>query len=452
MAESTWGNRMAWYNNLVPRAGNKRKHVVEVETGFEIDPETKSVIGADDFKQFLIYGAMDHSGTAAGAFELYETSTAVSIPINKIAEKFATLTPILIIGGKKVTEHPFLDLLRMPCPDFSQELLFQNLGVNYLVTGEAFFISLGSMGRPPKEIYPMNPKQVQHDYDNGFVQRFNIEGDHFTGNYIRTDHAFWSVEGLRKLDQIRNYSPRDNSMYRGRSKLVAASDTARQQVLGTKHNLSILEKGGKLSLLFHFDNDLDDDEFQIVKARCESQFGGAEKAGATMVTAGGGLTVEQLSQNNVDMDWNNAQKMSSNTLALTYDYPLPLLSLDASTMSNYQSALEALYDDAVIPLSKVIYGALLRSVGQRFKLSNDTKLEFDEEKVPALMRRRIEQIANRKKLDVETDNEIRNMIGREDYAGGDIVYKPSTMVPVGDDLLTDDDDPNVDFDLDDDDE
>jgi len=423
---------MAWYNQIFSRDQNPR--VVEVET--------KATIGTDSIKDFLIYGATANANTASGAFNLYESSTAVAIPINKIAEKFASLNPIILIDGKRLTDHPLLDLLYYPSPDFSQELFFLNLGINYLVTGETFFISIGNDMAPPKEIYPMNPKQVDHSFNSGFIVRFNIEGDHFPGIYKRKEESFWAGEGLRKIDQIRNYSTKDNSMYRGRSKLISASDTARQQVLGTKHNLSVLEKGGRLSLLFHFDTDMDDDEFQLVKARVQDQFGGAEKAGSTMITAGGGLTVEQMSQSNMDMDWTGAQNMSANVLALTYDYPLPLLTLDASTMSNYQSALEALYDDAVIPLSKVIYGAIQRSMFPRFKLPENARLVFDEEKVPALMRRRNQEVKNRADLGVESDNEIRNMLGREDYTGGDIIYKPSTMVPVGDDFLNDDDDPD----------
>ncbi len=427
---------MAW-RNWFSRASNKEKHVIEVQT----DIETKGVIGRDDLTEFLIFGSLDRGATPASAFRLYEKSTAVSIPINKIAEKFASLTPILVIDNKKITEHKLLDLLRNPSPDFSQTLFFLNLGINYLVAGETFFISLGLVNSAPKQLYPMNPKNVDHVFDSGFVTAFNITDQHFTGTYSRVDEMFVSVEGIRKLDQIRNYNTKNNSMYRGRSKLLTASDTARQQILGTKHNLSILEKGGKLSLLFHFDAELDDEDFQKVKDRINEQFGGAENAGSNLVTAGGDLTVEQLSQTNVDMDWSGAQQLSANVLALTYDYPLPLLTLDASTMSNYQSALEALYDDAVIPLSKVIYGGIQNSLFPRFDIPEHSHISFDEEKVPALVRRRNEQVKMRNELGVETDNEIRNMIGREDYPGGDIIYKPSNMIPVGDDILTDDDDP-----------
>ena len=79
---------MAWWNdNPFSRAGNKRTHEIEL----------KSVIGqtGDSIRQFLVFGAQANAGTPSAALDLYESSTAVSIPVNKFAEKFADLTPVI---------------------------------------------------------------------------------------------------------------------------------------------------------------------------------------------------------------------------------------------------------------------------------------------------------------------------------------------------------------------
>ncbi len=436
MVEFTWGSAMGLLSNWFPRKKNKSYEV-----------ELKAALGQPNpFAPFLAFSGRNDAATPTAALELYEESTAVAIPINKIAEKFADLVPVIMAGSKKITEHPILDLIRKPSPDFDQELFMRTIAINYLVAGEAFMVSLGLNGSAPKEIYPITPKIVQHTETGGFLSSFAVLEQPFTGNYPRVDDNYWSPEGLRQLSQLRNFSTRDNSMLRGRSKLISASDMARQQVLGTEHNLAVLEKGGKLSLLFHFDSELDDDDFQLVKTRIDNQFGDINNRGQNMVTAGGGLTVEDLGQSNKDMDWSESQDLSARTLALTYNYPLPLLTLEAATMNNYGVALEALYDDAITPLSKIIFGFLQRALFPRFDMDNNAMLTYDEEKVPTLVRRRNDQVLTRKELGVETDNELRNMISREDYGGGDVVYKPSSMVPVGNDLLTDDDDP---FDIDD---
>lgn len=420
-----------WDRFRLSRAGNKRTHTVDIET--------KSVIGSDGdpLRQFLIFGSRASAATPGAALDLYESSTAVSIPINKIAEKVANLTPIIMIGEEKLTSHPLLDKLYQPSPDFDQELFMRNLAINYLVTGECFFVTLGMAGKPALEIYPLTPRVINHQFGGGFIKSFMVNGDHFTGMYSREDNRFWDKLGIRSLTQIRNFSTIDNSMYRGRSKLIAASDTARQQVLGTKHNLSILEKGGRLSLQFHFENVVDDDDYEVLKERINAQYAGVENAGRIGVTSGGKLQIENMSQTNQDMDWMNAQELSARVLALTFDLPLPLLSLKAATMSNYQSGLEAFYDDAITPLSKVLYGGIQRTMFGNYGLPDSARLTYDEDKVPALVRRRNEQVAMRAKLGVETDNELRNMLGREDYPGGDQVYKPANLIPVGTDIVDD---------------
>lgn len=403
--------------------------------------EVKAALGQQDgLAQFLIYGAYNGAHTPAAAFQLFETSTAVSVPIIKIAEAFADLTPVIHIGDDILREHPLLDLLNKPSPDFTPELFWKTMAINYLVSGEAFTMYLGNMAQPPKEVYPITPCDVTHIHKTGFLFSFSIISDRFNGTYTRDGAQFLSKEGLRQLSQIRDFSVRDNSMFRGRSKLVSASNTARQQILGVKHNLSLLERGGKLSLHFHFEEHLDAEELVALENKINAKFAGAENSGAIGVTAGNKGQVTSIGQSMLDMDWKNAQEMSARVIALIYNYPLPLLTTEASTFNNFETAKESLYDDAVTPLSKSIYGGVMRDLGPRFKLPPNAELTFDQDKVPALLNRRMKHIEARAKLGIETDNELRNMIGRESYAGGDLVYKPSSMIPVGTDLVTDDGD------------
>lgn len=404
--------------------------------------ETKGqVLGRNDaLAQFLVYGAYNGAHNPGSAFQLFDTSTAVAVPITKIAEAFADLTPVLKLGDDIIRDHEVLNLLNFPSPDFTPELFWKTLAINYLVTGETFMLYIGNVGMPPKEIYPMTPVDVTHLHKTGFISSFQVNGDRFNGTYSREQDMFVSREKLRQLSQIRDFSNRDNSMFRGRSKLVSASNTARQQVLGVKHNLSVLERGGKLSLHFHFEDHMDADELKVVTDNINAKFAGAFNSGAIGVTAGDKMTVNNLGQSLKDMDWKDAQEMSAKIIAQIYNYPLPLLTTEASTFNNFESAKEALYDDAVTPLSKVIYGGVMRDLIKRFKLDPKMELTYDEDKVPALLNRRMKWVEMRSKLGIETDNELRNLIGRENYDGGDLIYKPSTLVPVGVDLVTDDGD------------
>lgn len=403
--------------------------------------EVKALGSNDALSKFILYGAMSNAETPAAALQLYRDSSVVFIPINKIAEAFSTLEPVLEIDDKKVEDHPLLDLLRNPCPEFSQQLFMMSLATYYLVTNETFVLLFGNLKQPPKQLYPINPADVMHNVVNGLVGQYSITGNLFPSTYTNLGNATYvSQERLKQLVHIRGFNPSDSSIIRGRSKLVAASNAARTQILGAQHNLSLLERGGRLSLIFHFDQEMTKSDFQAVKDEVIAKFGGASNAGTIGVTAGGKLDIKEAGMTNVDMDWLNAQKLSQETLLLTYNLPLPLFSTSAATYDNYSTSLLAFYDDAVIPLSKVIFGGLAKVLFPKFGISGDAELTFDKDDVSALIERRIDEVKKRKEIGIETDNELREMIGREPYPGGDVMYKPSSEIPVGTDVLTENND------------
>jgi len=248
---------------------------------------------------------------------------------------------------------------------------------------------------------------------------------------------------LRELVQIRNYSTRNNSLLRGQSPLLAASKEVRQHILGGTHNVSILEKGGRVSLIFHFDMDMDDEDFEAAKGRVREQYGGAGSAGEIGVTAGGELSIKEVGINNRDMDFAVLQKMAVKAVALQYHIPLPLVSDERQTLNNYREGKLALFDDAVIPLSKRIFGGLSQMLLPRWGLDpKRATITFDPEQISALVSRRNDEIKKRKSIDVESDNEIRGLLGRESYEGGNVIYKSASMIPVGTDFNVDDNDPD----------
>jgi phage portal protein BeeE len=226
--------------------------------------------------------------------------------------------------------------------------------------------------------------------------------------------------------------------------LLAASREARSHILGTEHNVQILERGGRVSLVFHFDEDLDEDDFEKLKARVREQYGGAGKAGEIGVTSGPGMTIRDVGVNPKDMDFGNLHEVAQNSVAMVYRVPLPLVTASRQTLNNYLAAKTALYDDAVLPLSRRILGGLADFLFPRFDLDpNRATLLINHDDVSALVTRRNDELLKRSRLRVETDNEIRAILGREPYAGGDVVYKDASQIPAGSDVFTDDNDPTL---------
>lgn len=410
--------------------------------------ETKSyVLGTSEaLGSFLMFGSGE-AATPSSAMSLYEQSTAVSIPINMVADPFSVMEPILKIDNKLVKDHEIIRLLNNPSPFYSRELLFEMLAKEYLITGETMFVAIGGTRRPPLELQPLSVKNVTVPEGVGGVpSSMQVSGNTLSGNYtpnIRRGTLRYFDGRLRELVQIRNYSTKNNSLLRGQSPLMAASKEVRQHILGGTHNVSILEKGGRVSLIFHFEADMDDEDFEEAKERVTTQYGGASEAGKIGVTAGGQLNIKEVGTSHKDMDFLNLQKMAVKAVTLQYHVPLPLVTDERQTLNNYREGKLALFDDAVIPLSKRIFGGLGQTLLPRYGLDpKRAKLTFDPDQISALVARRNEEVKKRASINVESDNEIRAYLDREPYEGGDVILKPANLIPAGTDAFSEDNDPD----------
>lgn len=403
--------------------------------------ENKSLVlgTSPSLGSFLVLGTQTAS-TPTGALNLYDQSSAVSIPVNMVADAFASIIPVIEFNGALIDSHPVLDLLNKPSPFYSRTLLFEILGKDFLVTGETELVALGGVNRPPLELQPISPKNVSvGEGQGGINQTFIVAGNTLAGQYelTRVKRRIRYLDGgLRELKQIRNYSTRNNSLLRGQSPLVSASKEALQHIKGGEHNISLLDNGGRVSLVFHFDADLDKEEFDATRERVISQYGGTQKAGMIGVTSGGQLKINEMGTNNKDMDFANLQGMAQRAVALQYKVPLPLLTTDASTFNNYKEARAALFMDAVLPLADRIFNGLTEMLMPRYGLDpTDYRITYDKTKISALVTIALEELKLRKEINIESDNELRATIGRKPYTGGDVVLKPANLIPAGTDIF-----------------
>ncbi len=417
-----------------------------------VEPEEKTVaLGlTHETGSFLIFGNPGNAVTPTSALSLYKKSTAVSIPVNLVADAFASIIPVISIDGKLFHKHEILELLAMPSPFYTKSLFLETLGKDYLVTGETYMVALGSVNRPPIEIQPISPRNTSVIQGVGGVAvNLIVSGETLAGDYKVVDakrRVRYFDGNLRELKQIRNYSPDDNSLLRGFSPLRSASAEVMQHIQGNRHNVSLLENGGRVSLVFHFDADMGNDDFQAAKASVIAQYGGPGKAGQIGVTGGTGnakLDIKELGTNNKDMDFANLQMMSKIAVALQYKVPLPLITLEATTFNNFTEAKLALYDDAVLPLADRIFGGLSQLLVPRFGLDpKKVRITYDPDQITALEKRRNENLKLRKELNLESINEMREAIGKNAVTGGEVVRVQANMIPIDSDIFSDPEEPD----------
>ena len=162
---------------------------------------------------------------------------------------------------------------------------------------------------------------------------------------------------------------------------------------------------------------------------------GAENSGKPVAIVGK-VKIEKFSESIRDMDFDRLKVVTTNKIAQVLKIPLPLISENSMTYSNFSQAQLALYDNCVLPIAKKVISflnnRLLPILGEI-----NYKLTIDESSVSALELRKIELANSYSKTNAMTINEVRTMLGYEALAdGGDVIYQPQNMVPIGKDGYT----------------
>lgn len=379
------------------------------------------------------------------AMRFYRQSTSVATAVDAIADEIENISPVISTeDGKLSSDHDILRMLKNPNDyEIYQDFIGQSAR-SYLITGDVYWFAGGALNRPPVLLYCEKPHNVNTiEGLNGYAQSFNVYRGVGTGSFERERVPKMGIRyydgNLKELFNIMRYSSRYSTTH-GDSPLLAAALEVAQQVLNRVHNVSILDNGGRLSLVVQFKDTTSPDEHEERKTKLQEQLGGSANAGKIAVISSNDMEINEFGKTNRDMDFYNLDRVASNAIYNRYKVPLPLVSMDASTFNNMELAVYHFYDFAVIPLFNRIAAGLTRFLFPRYGMDpNRVYLTYNPEDVQALKSRRVEQLMKRKELGVETINEIREGLpNREPLEGGDILYQPANMVPVGTDLFAED--------------
>jgi HK97 family phage portal protein len=390
--------------------------------------------------------------------------------IDMIAQEVAGLKPLLFDTKKEVfiKDHPILELLQFPNADIVWEEFIYNLASFFLLSGNAYILATGRANKPPLEINVM-PSQVISisPGKDGYAQTYTV--NIFYGGFIferkEVDNRFryYSVSGDtdgldREFYHIKNFNPISGSQrVFGMSKLNPIYYEIEQYINQCVHNLSILERGARPAGLFMLPPgfSLTDDQLMSLRAEINNLYSGASNAGRVPILEGGMEFIETMKTNR-DMDFLALKKEVTAMIYNTLRIPLPLITSDNMTYSNFENATLKLYDNAVIPLAKRLFSELSYFLLPRYPNTENLILAFDEGEVLALEPRRNEQLKVLKEVGIFTLNEMRNKVGALPLDGGDVIYgsgmgmpiatDPNTEsgfdVPALDDLQNDEDDKN----------
>lgn len=408
----------------------------------------KNISTSISFPEYLLDGGFSDLSCYA-ALVLYRKAMPLFNAIDKRATYFSQI-PIRIKNeeGKFVEDHDSFKLLSNPNADLTgNEFLYQIS--SYLdATGNVFLMATGRVDRPPLEIMSIPPHTITFGTSSGKFGFLNIP-DSITVNQSSIGQVtFFSEEtenGIRFYDSsktkelwhIRQFNPfRSSSNFWGMSKAMPIWLEIQNYISGNTTNWSMLKRGTRLSMAWINNSGVPLTEEQWNRMQEEAdKYKGENNAGGTPILDG--MDVKPIQQTNRDMEFKELQDSMLFKISIVYGIPLAFLTPKAMTLNNLETSELQLYDNAVIPLSSYIYQEITKFLMERYRTA-DYKFTFSPHDIPVLQSRIIINANNQSKIGVNTDNEIRTLMGEEEIEGGNTVWKPANLIPVGEDIYTED--------------
>ncbi|WP_152051814.1 phage portal protein [Tautonia marina] len=373
------------------------------------------------------------------ASEGYAQCVVAYACINLKATAVASVDLQLYRRGKKgklakVEAHELLRLLENPNPTQSGREFMRHLTSYQQLCGNAYIFGNGidpakRTGKPPRELQLLNPGKMRIEPGTGL---FPKQYEYRSAQNVATTFPVEQITGRSAILHLKSFNPL-NAWY-GMSPLEAAALGVDIHNDGQRWNKRLIENGARPSGALVVKGGeghpatLSDDQYLRVKQMIDEQFSGPANAGRPMLLEGG-LEWKEMSLNPKDMEFLEGKHSAARDIALAYGVPPQLLGIPGdSTYSNYSEARTAFWTDTVLPELGWTLDALNRWLTPLY--GEDLYVWYDEEMIPALETRRKEKAERINAASYMTINEKRRAMGLDDVEGGDVIFVPSTNVPL----------------------
>ena len=265
------------------------------------------------------------------AFWLWAKSDSVGDAVDRIAEDFSQIKPVLQDKKTKelIEDHPAIELIENPKFSTSGGRLKRELATSILLTGEGYPVLIGNINYEPSgiyQVYACNTSLI--DGEDGYIKDiiFSAQNDNKTyirqTNYKRGMFVYQCPDQLAETMQIKTISR--NYGNRGQSRLERIYYQAMTKYYGNIHNTSLLKNGTRGGGLWHpINNSLTSDQYKEFRKEV-ANFKGPGNAGKDIV-APQAIKYEDFLIRPRDMDFINLIENSRVEIYGQYHIPLPWL-------------------------------------------------------------------------------------------------------------------------------
>ena len=384
-------------------------------------------------------------GGRQDGYSLYKNVAPIGHAVDMIAEKVSQLQPVIVDrNGVVVNEGSNIyEILRKPNSVQRYAEFMMQIATDFLIYNNAYVHLSNNTNYKSKYITPVCDRSVTITETEG-VRNYTVNNTGFyssiNGMYLQrhneNDGRIVGANGLGELIHIKGYLGQNET--KATSKLLALAQDAQIVEKSLLQVATYLDRGysGAGIIQTHFNNTA---EFEMFKKDLSNYYAGAQNEGRMMAINSKDVAFHMHSnRSNRDMQANENKEQSKMAIYQRYDIPEPLVNSGSQTYNNYQTALYALYENAVFPTFNAIFDGISESFISRGLLKKEHRIVCDASKVSAMKLREAEEVRMLKLANVLTVNEMRSRLGYEPLPDhGDEVYRPMSEIPISQDPYQD---------------
>jgi HK97 family phage portal protein len=353
--------------------------------------------------------------------------------------------------GKKenIERHPFLDLMTRPNPNQSQFQFLEFYFTDMDIFGEAFwYIARGERSKMPKELYRLNPANVDVALSK------DEDGNQVVGYVLHK--ADGKDVPLEASEVLHVKTPNPTNPARGKSIIEAGKDYIQTEGYASDWTKNAIYNAGRPSGILNIKGKISKEEFDRVKRRFKESYSGTKNAGKTMlIKAAEGLDYQKLGMELQEVALKEMKDMTRDDIMFMFRMSKTLMGIsDDVNRSNAREAKAVFIENIIVPmldrLVDHINAFFIEDFNSRAAKYYDTEEKYFKAgsqaindvlvgyKDPRIIddAEKLEQWKEGYNKWLST-NDIRAEKGLEPVDGGDVIYIPFNLVPMGGSVNTD---------------
>lgn len=322
-----------------------------------------------------------------------------------------------------ITTHPFITMIKRPNPDYSQFQFLEMHFTYFKLMGESFwYIARGERSKKPKEFYLLRPDLVE------------VAVDDKDPRGLVTGYSLLKPDGKRitfEKDEILHFKkPNPKNPYRGLGAVEAAKTYVETEDFTSTWTRNSIFNSGRPSSIVNLKGTVSDTEYQQFKKQFKEQYTGINNANKTLVVRGAdGIDYQQLGMGLGEVAMKELKDLSRDDIMIMFRVSKTILGItDDVNRANAEVARKVFNENVIKPEMERVTDHINAFLIPLWGREADSVTFKDPTLVSDADRLEEWKSGHNKWL---TTNDIRIQKGLEPVEGGDFIYQPLNLVPMG---------------------